>query len=278
MTDIDYSGRPNKSLVRSRIFQLTEEKLKPEHKHSENLSFITFSGFRFVDSIVFYNQFNIRNIYSIENDARLYKRSVFNRPYEFIEITPGEVTDFIDEKFEEVIGTKKVIHLDYESTLRDNIVFDIEALFAAGFFDKDGLLFITFHRGFNKSALTSKVSDIIPDDVVSKETYNNWLSTSFSDIVLHQIQRKYQKKKTLKEILKVFYQDTSPMVVVGYYIRNRRAEEHLITRTRLEEFTLPVLTFMESNYIFNHLDIQSSETADYLGLLEGDVENFKKYA
>jgi hypothetical protein len=278
--DVDYSGKPNKSLVRSRIFHLIDEKLKPEHKHSEELSFITFSGYRFVDSIEYYSRFNIRNIYSIENKERRYKRAVFNRPYEFIQITSGDVKDFIDEKYEDVIHTRKVMYLDYESMLRDNIIADVKALFSSGFFDKEALLFITFNRSFNRNSLTTTVREIVPEEIKSKEAYDTWLATSFSDIVLHEVCRKYNQRKVLKEVLKVFYQDTaaSPMIVLGYYIRDRRTEEDLFTKVESEIFNLPVLTFLEANYIRNHLGKPSVETADRLGLLEQDVENYKNYA
>ncbi len=277
--DVDYSGKPNKSLVRSRIFHLIEEKLKPEHKRSEELSFITFSGYRFVDSIEYYSRFNIRNIYSIENNQKRYNRAVFNRPYEFIQITPGEVKDFIDEKYEDVIQTKKVMYLDYESTLRDNIIADLKALFSSGFFNKDALLFITFNRSFERNSLTQRVREIIPEEIRSREAYETWVASSFSDIVLHEVRRKYNQNKALKEILKVFYQDTSesPMVVVGYFIRDRRTGEHLFTQVEREIFNLPILNFLEANYILNHLGKPSIETADHLGLREQDVENYKNY-
>ena len=76
-------NRPSKSLVRSKIFNIIEETFHPPHEHDCDLSFITFSGYRFIDSVEFYKRFNIRNIYSIENIPYLYNRALFNKPYEF---------------------------------------------------------------------------------------------------------------------------------------------------------------------------------------------------
>ena len=104
--NIDYSVRPNKSLVRIRILNIIEEVFHPPHDQTANLSYTTFSGFRFVDSIEFYNRFNNRNIYSIEHDSKLFKRAHFNRPYEFIKIIKGKVADFIDEKYQEISSEK----------------------------------------------------------------------------------------------------------------------------------------------------------------------------
>jgi len=275
--DVDYSSRPNKSLVRSRIFNITEETFHPQHVPSEKLSYITFSGYRFIDSIEFYKRFNIRNIYSIENNKRLYRRAKFNRPYEFIDIINGRIVDFIDEKYKNVIGTKKIIYLDYESIFNDIIIFDLEALFSSGFFDKDSLLFITFNRGFDRNKLTPKVSEIIPNNIKTPEAFKTWLSEQFSNLILHQVQRKYGYKKVLQEVLKVFYRDTANMVVFGYLIKDRKEEGAPLEIIQEEEFALPVLTFLEENYIRNHLDGDTCDIADQLGLIKKDVRNYIKY-
>lgn len=275
--NVDYSSRPNKSLVRSRIFNITEETFHPQHVPSEKLSYITFSGYRFIDSIEFYKRFNIRNIYSIENNKRLYRRAKFNRPYEFIDIINGRIVDFIDEKYKNVIGTKKIIYLDYESIFNDIIIFDLEALFSSGFFNKDSLLFITFNRGFDRNKLTPKVSEIIPNNIKTPEAFKTWLSEQFSNLILHQVQRKYGYKKVLQEVLKVFYRDTANMVVFGYFIKDRKEEGAPLETIQAEVFALPVLTFLEENYIRNHLDGDTCDIADQLGLIKKDVRNYIKY-
>jgi len=275
--DVDYSSRANKSLVRSRIFNITEETFHPQHVPSEKLSYITFSGYRFIDSIEFYKRFNIRNIYSIENNERLYRRAKFNRPYEFIDIINGRVADFIDEKYENVIGTNKVIYLDYESRFNDSIISDLEALFSSAFFDKDSLLFITFNRCFDRNKLTSKVSEIIPNNIKIPEAFKTWLSEQFSNLILHQVQRKYRYKKVLQEFLKAFYRDTANMVVFGYRIKDRKEESAPLETIQAEEFALPVLTFLEENYIRNQLTDDPSNIADQLGLKGEAVRNYIKY-
>ena len=275
--DVDYSSRPNKSLVRSRIFNITEETFHPQHVTTEKLSYITFSGYRFIDSIEFYRRFNIRNIYSLECNNSLYRRARFNRPYEFINITNGRILDFIDEKYENVIGTNKVIWLDYESRLIDKIIYDLEALFSSGFFNIDSLLFITFNRTFKKDKLTPKLLEIIPGDINTSEAFKTWLSEQFSHLILHQVQRKYKNKKVLREVLKVFYCDTANMVVFGYLVKDRKEKDTPLKTIKAEEFALPVLTFLEANYIRNYLTDVPSKIADKLGIKEKDVKNYLKY-
>lgn len=275
--DVNYSDRPNKSLVRSRIFHIIEETFHPEHKHSEKLSFITFSGYRFIDSIKFYHRFNIRNIYSIECDSRRYQRARFNRPYEFIDITKGTIKDFIDEKYALVVETRKVISLDYESRLVDNILSDLDALFSSGFFEKESLLFITFNRAFNRDKLTPKVKDILAERIRTPEAFKAWLSKEFSNIVLNKLQRKYGSNKQLTEVLKVFYHDTSSMVVFGYLIADRR-RGNIIRTIRAETFMLPELTFLEANYIHNNLKGNSMDIANKLGLNVKDVSIYIQYS
>lgn len=275
--DVDYSSRPNKSLIRSRIFNITEETFHPQHVQSEKLSYITLSGYRFIDSIEFYRRFNIKNIYSIENNERIYRRANFNRPFEFINITNGRVVDFIDEKYEDIIETNKIIYLDYESRFNDITISDIEALFSSGFFDRDSLLFITFNRSFKRSWLTPKVSEIIPTNIETKEAFKTWLSERFSNLILHQVQRKYRYKKVLQEVLKVFYRDTANMVVFGYLIKDKKEDDTSLFTIQVEEFALPDLTFLEENYIRNNLTGKTSEIANQLGLEEEDVRNYIKY-
>lgn len=276
--DIDYSGRPNKSLVRSRIFHIIEETFQPQYEHSEKLSYITFSGYRFIDSIEFYKRFNIRNIYSIENKPWLVARAEFNRPYEFISITKGRVADFIDERYEEVIETNKVIFLDYESRFSDVIISDLEAIFSSGFFNEKGLLFITFNTGFDGGKLTAIARDVIPENIRSRKAFEEWISKSFSHFILDKVQRKYKDKKMVREVLKVFYKDTARMVVLGYLITESSRRGLYLKTIPAKEFALPVLTFLEKNYIQNNLSGDPKKIAGKLGLELDDVREYIKYA
>lgn len=275
--DVNYSARPNKSLVRARMFHTIEETFHPRHEHFENLSFITFSGFRYIDSIEFYQRFNIRNIYSIERDRRRHKRAQFNCPYSFIDLTRGKIKDFIDKKYSLVSTTKKVIFLDYESRLIDDIISDLNALFISGFFDTDCLLFITFNRAFDPAKLTPRIKEILPDNTNTLEAFKNWLSDGFSHIVLDKLVRKYSERKQLKEILKAFYRDSAPMVVFGYLIKDKGAGNTFET-TVLEEFNLPELTFLEANHIYNNLDGNPNAIADEIGLRPKDIKTYIKYS
>lgn len=275
--DVNYSDRPNKSLVRARMLHIVEETFHPKHEHSENLSFITFSGFRFIDSIEFYQRFNIRNIYSIECDRDRYKRAKFNCPYCFISITKGEIKDFIDDKYSLVAAMKKVIFLDYESRLIDGIISDVTALFGSGFFSSDCLLFITFNRTFNINKLTPRIKELLPHDIKTPEAFKSWLSDGFSDFILDGLVRKYGERKQLKEILKAFYMDTSPMVIFGYLI-NDKGDNNIFEKTVPEEFNLPELTFLEANHIYNNLEGNPNAIADEIGLRPKDIETYIKYA
>jgi len=259
------------------MLHIVEETFHPKHEHSENLSFITFSGFRFIDSIEFYQRFNIRNIYSIECDNDRYKRAKFNCPYCFINITKGKIKDFIDEKYSLVATMKKVIFLDYESRLIDEIISDLSALFSSGFFDTDCLLFITFNRTFAINALTPRVKELLPNTIKTSEAFKSWLSDGFSYLVLDDLVRKYKERKQLKEILKAFYRDTSSMVIFGYLVQDKGAS-NTFESTELEEFNLPELTFLEANHIHNNLGGNPDAIAGEIGLSPKDVEAYIQYS
>lgn len=275
--NIDYSARPNKSLVRIRILNIIEEVFRPSGDQTANLSYTTFSGFRFVDSIEFYNRFNNRNIYSIEHNSDLFKRAHFNRPYEFIKLIKGKIADFLDENYQEISSTRKTIFLDYECRFIDDIIIDLEALFSAGFFNEKSLLFITFNRTFYKDKLTPMVREIIPEEIERKEIYENWLKENFSSFILNKVQEKYSDRKVLKEKLKVFYRDTANIAVFGYLIKDKEENELPLQKIEFENFALPELTFLEENYIRNRLTGEAQEIADNLGLSERDIENYREF-
>ncbi|MHA2263632.1 MAG: O-methyltransferase [Candidatus Thorarchaeota archaeon] len=269
--DVDYLERPNKSIVRARILDAIEQTFHPEHRPDEPLAFVSFSGYQFIDAIGFYNRFGIRNIFSIEYNERLYRRSLFNIPYGFFSVTNGRVTQFIDECLREIADHKKVIYLDYECRFSDIIIEDLEALFSSAFFDEKGLLFMTFNTGFDRSRIGSLVSEIVPEQVESRQAFEGWLNEDFGSYILDKTQRRYQSNKVVTEIIKALYRDTSNMVVLGYLIDDSDDEEITLVKGESEEFRLPVLTFMETNYIRNNLDDSPSDIAERIGLLESDV-------
>ena len=113
--------------------------------------------------------------------------------------------------------------------------------------DKKSLLFIAFNRGFDKAKLETNVKNIVPDKIDNPDAFKLWLSKEFSNFVLNKMLRKYGGQKQLAEVLKVFYHDTSNMVVFGYHISDRQTEDTIITIDP-ENFSLPALTFLEENY------------------------------
>lgn len=281
-TPVDYSERPNKSLVRSKILNIIEEQFEPHHEEPESISYITFSGYRFIDSIEFYKRFSIRSIFSIEYKDSLFRRAKFNMPYEFIDITNGRIVDFIANKGTRVVNTNKIVFLDYESKLNDVIVSDIEALVASGFFNRDCLLFITFnitYRKFYHDKLTPIVKELVPEDIKSEGAYKNWLDENFSYFILDKVQKKFGTQKRIREVLKAFYSDGAKMAIFGYLIKQNDGAEKLLESIKSEEFSLPVLTFLEENYLRNNLlSGEPGNIANVLGLTDQDVSDFIHYA
>lgn len=276
-TSVDYSMRPNKSLVRNHIIGIIEEKFHPPHEHSADVSYISLCGYRFIDAIEFYKRFNTRSIYSVEKYSHLYARAIFNRPYEFIDITKGTIKTFIDNKYSEVVGTRKAIYLDYESRIDDEILSDLEAVISSGFLNRDTLLFITFNRKFDRTISTPHVLEIVPENIKTTEAFKTWLSNEFSDIIANLIRRNYGQQKSLEEVLKAFYRDTSKMVILGYFISESGSGDFSFKSIPPETFALPELTPLEENHLRNHLSHDPEELAKVLGLLSKEVKAYTNY-
>ena len=79
-------------------------------------------------------------------------------------------------------------------------------------------------------------------------------------------------------MLKAFYEDTARLVVFGYLIEDAPNGGVLHEKTNLEEFRLPVLTFLESNYIYNNLGKTPSKIADEIGMESSEVEAVLRYS
>lgn len=276
-TSIDYSMRPNKSLVRNRIVDIVDERFHPTHEHLADVSYISLCGYRFIDAIEFYKRFNIRRIYSVEKYDKIYARAIFNRPYEFINITKGTIKTFIDNKYSEVVETRKAIYLDYESRIDDKILSELEAVISSGFLDRDTLLFITFNRGFDRNLMTPRVLEVVPENIKTTEAFKTWLSNEFSDLIVNFIRRKYRQQKSLEEVLKAFYYDTANMVILGYFISESGSGDFSFKSIPPETFALPELTPLEENHLKNHLSDDLEELAEVLGLASKEVKAYTNY-
>ncbi len=277
-TDVDYSARPNKGLVRARILNIIEESFRPRHIPNESVAYISFAGYQWLDCLEFYRRFNIRNVYSIENHRRRYRRAKFNRPYEFFDLFPGEVPEFLDEKLAEIADTRKAIYLDYEARFGDLLLRDLEALFASSFFDQKGLLFITFNTRFTRDKLSPEAKQIVPPEIESRNRFELWITEQFSAYILNQVQRRYRERKQVTEVLKAFYRDTFPMVALGYLIGDSDDEVVPLIRLDEEKLILPVLTSLERNYIFNNLQKPTAEIAETVGVKESFIKSVIRYA
>ena len=84
-------------------------------------------------------------------------------------------------------------------------------------------------------------------------------------------QRRYGRNKKISEVIKAPYRDTANMIILGYLIDNCEEEEITLETIEAERFGLPVLTFLEKNYIRNNLSMEPSDIAEKIGLLEGEV-------
>ena len=276
-TSINYTNRPHKTFVRTRILDVIESKFRPKHEHDADVSYVSLAGHMFIDSMEFYKRFNIRRIFSVENRQNRYMRALFNKPYQFIDVIEGDIKKFIDEKLPEVAETRKVIFLDYESTFIESIISDIKYVINSGILDRDTLLFIAFNRHFDRSKCSGLVLDVVPENIKNTEAFKNWLSDDFSGFIENQVRTQYGDEISIEQVIKYFYNDSTNMFVIGYHFSNSKEGVFMHKKIFPEKVVISDLTWLEANYIQNNLSNDTSEISSLIGISHSEIDAYKKH-
>lgn len=91
---------------------------------SSDCRYVGMGGFKFYDFILMHRYVGMRRMVSIEHDAKIIDRCTFNKPYGGITIKSCSANDFIRNDN----GIRSVYWLDYDDSLGDEIVDDIQLL------------------------------------------------------------------------------------------------------------------------------------------------------
>jgi hypothetical protein len=120
----NYRNAPLKGATREMILELCRRLVA--FGSLRELTYVGMGGLDFSDFVVAYQKLGTERMFSIEAGESVSRLS-FNRPYDFIEIIPGQTNDVLRD-IEDIEDRRCVVWLDYQSRLTANERQDIEYL------------------------------------------------------------------------------------------------------------------------------------------------------
>jgi hypothetical protein len=136
---IAYNLRASKQAERRILIDL----LKCANEAGVNISdcrYVGMGGSLFYDFHLIHRFLGVRRMVSLEHNAEMYERSIFNCPYDFIKIRNETVAEFIESDVE---ATRTVYWLDYDGGIGPEITADIISL--GNHVKRDGFAFVTVY-------------------------------------------------------------------------------------------------------------------------------------
>jgi hypothetical protein len=207
--------------------------------------YIGFGSFLFDDFKLVHNQLGISKMISLESDTNIYKRAIFNKPYNCIKIINQKSTDYISSM---TVLHPTIIWLDYtdpkemgsqfadfctvlnilnpKDIIKITLNANVESL---GKGNRHGPLSVIHQKRLG--VLKSRINEFLPHEVKEDNlTENGYPKFLFhclekaASITFNQIQNKF-----LLPLLPVIYQDGQKMITLTGMILNREEDNKKIT-------------------------------------------------
>ena len=187
-----------------------------------NYKYLGFGGYKFYDFEMLFRHLGIQDMVSIERDADLFGRCVFNKPFEFIEFVEGDLQDFLTAS---TFSKPLVAWLDFDSPVSKETVGAILAVGAK--LPADSFVFATLdarmpesYRDYNVNerraelqnelegyALIQRDEDLEIDNFPILAERIAWAALTGS--LSRRVGLSYLP------LVRVFYKDSAPMLTVG---------------------------------------------------------------
>jgi hypothetical protein len=177
---------------------------------------------RFYDFLLIHRYIGIRNMVSLEHDPIMYKRSIFNVPYDFIDVRLKSSAQFIEE---DEFSDPLVLWFDYDGGIGPGTVRDI-ASFSTKLKIGD-FCFVTVPGTppgalvrENDEARLAWFQDILGDvagDVLLEDVERSAFSRAVHKVLIAAFRNAFAARRDGKFIpfLQVVYSDTVAMITVG---------------------------------------------------------------
>lgn len=302
---VNYSDRFHKRITRHIIANIVK---KFSECIDKKIDFIGMGSLFFEDFITLYETGSIANMKSIEYmlgnngefDEAKYKRFLFNRPYDSIEIIPKMVRDAVlDIKFD----NNCILWLDYEEAINRDTIEDMAV--AIRNMKKTGLLvsatntFVPFEYKKGKQQLDvelvrEKFADIVtPEnkklfDEISWDNYNvnvrDMVDSYYKKLVVEKCKKEKDKYELIK-LSRIEYRDSARYVLDIWALID--INEINYDKFKLNLFSIPeignhkidmvVLTKKEIDIIKNCKNENIKSIVNTYGIDEESINQYIKY-
>ena len=268
---IQYDIRPSKQAERRILLDI----LKIGSEAGLALStyeYLGFGGFKFYDFEMLFRHLGIRSMTSVERDKSILARCTFNKPFGFITMEGNELSEYLDRA---VFRKPIVAWLDYDSSLSGSIVDDALTIGAKA--PTGSFVFITIDAkmplGLRNVSTEQRIADLreelksfaLNPSAIDMELSNFPL---YAERVLWAVLVAALSKRTdgqFVPLLRVFYEDTTPMISVGGCLCPKETSQNFSRRMKKDfSFLLPRATASPYSIPPFNFTIRERRLLDYL--------------
>lgn len=239
---VNYSIRANKNIERKLIFDVLMR--LPHSFKLARYRYIGFGSMWFVDFIFAHRLLQITSMWSIERE-RSSARAEFNRPYDCIEVKPGDSSEIFTKMTPEEWAVPFMAWLDYDGRFDTDVHRDCEILLTKAAPGSIVLLTVNAHRDSYRrmdesgqkrpsiSTLREMFGDSVPADGVPSEPreveirkFPNILSGCILNLMGHIVRTSGRASDgypyRFAPLFAFEHNDGAPMITVGGMLADRR--------------------------------------------------------
>lgn len=219
---------------------------------------------RFYDFLLFYKYTGVRRMISLEHDKKMFKRSVFNVPYGFIDVRDTNATKFISE---DSCNDPTIYWLDYDGGICPEMIGDIVSLGTK--IQVGDFIFATVYGGppriLDKANVHSRLSWLqdtlgpMASDVSVGDVENSDFPTAVHKVLVSTVKNAFATRRDgrFKLLIQVLYSDSKSMVTVGgALLRDDQSEKYDLAIRETLPFLDNVSSSMYEIRSFNLTDLE----------------------
>jgi hypothetical protein len=301
---INYSLRPAKSIERKMMCDLIRG--IQVLSQASSLRYIGMGAKFFEDFLVFHNEFDIKEMVSIEERSDLKTRYEFNKPLKNIEMYYGKTTSVLPQ-LDGLEDKTNFIWLDYDALFSEDMVRDVMILVRK--LSKGSMFFLSCNYSFAGATREEKMEsfkDRIPTFFNDKEEKGNYTNNKLPIVIKNIIDNKigdtlkirnakdHGNPLVYRQLMFLTYRDGAPMLTIGGILTDRGFDQRIkktISQSNYcfvrwndekEPFNIriPSLTQKEVRHILQKIPLTQEqyerEKEDFFGITYQEIEWFEQ--
>lgn len=305
---VNYRLRPAKHIERKMLVEAFRN--LSEFGMLSSYRYIGFGSIYFSDFSLIHKALGITNMISIEKDANVSERFLFNRPFNCIDIQFGYSTGILEKLSWD---QRTILWLDYDGTLKPEVFTDIQFFITRA--PAGSVIVITvnakppsLNSGLSPDeiipALAKTVDDLkkrlgenkVPPDITGRDLRKWGTAKVYRRIITNQIEeavsirngtRVVGNKLLYKQLFNFHYADGTKMLTVGGIIYDEGQQgtlekcmfdrlEFVRSDDSLSKIDVPKLTYRELSHLDKQLPIEDLSTLHAPGIPEEDCEKYSR--